>query len=344
MSSDPQPPVTIPDVAYYYPAPYWSAVEGGWVKSLLLFFDRISILLPAYMRTQHRDADPSLAEPLEDLGLLEVLDPSDWVDQRVTEQLTAVMTDLLVAGAFNDLPHTTYFHELSQSRMGYGADIGLATMLIEELVARDLARPTEDGVSIPLHPVVRRTILVVLGQLARARGQRSGVAVHPATNDLSAARDLIATLGLPGLPSAGHLVTLDMEVVGLDLDSIPLDEVLDFRASHLAAHTAYMRSLRGALEELSAVPETDRAALLMQRQQEIIDAAHDLRRLARRSFGKNLAAWSLGAAGATWGVVGQDPLGLAITAAGLVAGAVPSGQPAVSAYSYVFAASHQLAR
>ena len=30
------------DVAYYYPAPYWGMGEGGSVKSLLLFFDRVS--------------------------------------------------------------------------------------------------------------------------------------------------------------------------------------------------------------------------------------------------------------------------------------------------------------
>ena len=29
---------TKPDVAYYYPAPYWAFEESDWVKSLLLFF------------------------------------------------------------------------------------------------------------------------------------------------------------------------------------------------------------------------------------------------------------------------------------------------------------------
>ena len=38
------------DTAYYYPAPYWSAGEGDWIKSLLLFFDEVAILLPGYMR------------------------------------------------------------------------------------------------------------------------------------------------------------------------------------------------------------------------------------------------------------------------------------------------------
>jgi hypothetical protein len=49
------------EIAYYYPEPYWLAQEGGWIKSLLLFFDEVAILLPDYMRGQHVVADPSLA-------------------------------------------------------------------------------------------------------------------------------------------------------------------------------------------------------------------------------------------------------------------------------------------
>ena len=38
------------EFAYYYPEPYWMAREGSWIKSLLLFFDGVAILLPEYMR------------------------------------------------------------------------------------------------------------------------------------------------------------------------------------------------------------------------------------------------------------------------------------------------------
>src|SRR5213596_1687894 len=41
---------SIAETAYYYPEPYWPASEGGWIKSLLLFFDEVAILLPSYMR------------------------------------------------------------------------------------------------------------------------------------------------------------------------------------------------------------------------------------------------------------------------------------------------------
>ena len=76
------------------------------------------------------------------------------------------------------------FNELSRSRIGYGADVGLADMLVEELEAKELARPTENRVSIPLHPVVRTTILVILAQLSACNGSPQGpVIVHPTTNN-----------------------------------------------------------------------------------------------------------------------------------------------------------------
>lgn len=45
-------------IAYYYPEPKRLADEGGWVKSLLLFFDEIAILLPEYVRGAPRDRPP----------------------------------------------------------------------------------------------------------------------------------------------------------------------------------------------------------------------------------------------------------------------------------------------
>ena len=70
------------ETAYYYPAPYWDLLEHSWVKSLLLFFDDIAILLPDYMYGRHTDADPTLAGPLEERGLLRVLEPKDWDRHR----------------------------------------------------------------------------------------------------------------------------------------------------------------------------------------------------------------------------------------------------------------------
>ena len=178
------------DTAYYYPAPYWSSQEGGWIKSLLLFFDEVAILLPDYMYGRHTVEDGTLTEPLEERGLLRVLEPKEWVDQELAAKLAEIMVRLLNNGAFDELPQSNYFAELSQSRLGYGADVELAGFLVDELQKRDLARPSEDGVSVPLHPTVRTTVLVILGQLARIAGKKRDMIMHPVTNNGGAIADL----------------------------------------------------------------------------------------------------------------------------------------------------------
>ena len=327
----------------YYPAPYWAHGESDWVKSLLLFFDRLAILLPGYMYGRHEAADPTLVAPLEERGLLQVLEPDDWVDESMTNELAEIIVELLTNGAFDDLSHDVHFHELSYSRMGYRADVELADFLVDELQARDLAHLSEDGVSVPLHPIVRKTILVILGQLSRARGSRAGLVVHPTTNAHVAIEDLIATLSREPMPSAGRLVALDLEPVSLDLSSIPLDDVLQFRADRRDAHRAYMRDLQRFMVELAAIDLTEeREELLFERRQLIADSAHDIRQSTAKAFKRNLRSWSLGLAGAAWSLGTGDPIGAALGACGLLTGRT-GGRPTVTAYSYLFSVQRQLA-
>ena len=337
------------EAAYYYPAPFWHSDESGWIKTLLLFFDEIDILLPGYMYGRHHAADPSMAIPLEERGLLRILEPNTWVTGDLALKLAEVMVELLTSGAFDNLPDRQYFAELSQSRIGYGADVELADMLVEELEARGLARPSEDGVSIPLHPDVRSTILVLLGQLARLASVDEDVVMNPATKHRPAVEDLVRLLLREPLPSAQNVVSLDLEPVAFDLDPVPLDDVLDFRDEHGTAHKTYMRDLRRFLAELCAVSdEGERAKLLLDRRQELADNAHDLQRASRAALAKNLSSWSLGLAGAAWSTATGDPIGMALGAAGVVApqvvgAAMPAPQP-VAAYSYLFSAQRQFAR
>ena len=328
------------DTAYYYPAPFWLLRDSGWIKSLLLFFDDIAILLPDYMYGRHTNADPTLAEPLEDRGLLRVLEPLNWVDQEVTEKLAEIIVGLLTTGAFDDLPHAEYFAELSQSRIGYGADVDLAGFLVDELKAKGLARPSEDGVSIPLHPAVRTTILVILGQLSRVAGARRDMTIHPTTNYGGAANDLIGTLSRDKMPSRDKVIELDLEPVTFDLESIPLDDVLQFRAEHQDTHKAYMGDLRGFMAELAEIDDREeREAALLGRRQDIADRAHEIQRSTRRALGKDLASWSLGITGGVWALGAGDLFGLALSAAGGILGIMPDQSNRVSAYSYIFDAN-----
>jgi len=49
MSEQQTPPDTVKrEIAFYYPGPMWSS--AAWIKNLLLFFDGVGLLVPAYMK------------------------------------------------------------------------------------------------------------------------------------------------------------------------------------------------------------------------------------------------------------------------------------------------------
>jgi hypothetical protein len=332
------------EIASYYPEPYWRLAEGDWLKTVLLFFDRIAILLPAYMRGRESAADPVLAGPLTERGLLQVLEPETFVDQVVTESLTTMMVDLITQGAFDHLERSRHgYQELSRSRLGWNADVELASMVVEELQSRGLAHESRDGLSVPLHPVVRTTVLVLLSQLARSAGMRHGLDLHPITADRRALDSLIGTLSLSPMPSLGHVVALDLEAVALDLAPLPLDDVLDFRGQHTSDYRRYMRDVRRFIAELSPLPRDERERLLVDRREELADRAHQLRRLARRRWIQPLASVSVGAAGAAWFGAHGDPVTAALSLAAGVAGAAVTKVNA-EAYSYFFTVERELSR
>jgi hypothetical protein len=249
------------------------------------------------------------------------------------------MLELLVAGTFDDLPRTSHFAELSRSRMGWDADVELAQMLIDELRERDLARPSEDGVSIPLHPVVRQTILVILAQLARSAGRRYGLELHPTTDRGDAVEALAQMLALDPLPSAGHVIALDLQNVVVDLASVPLDDVLAFRTDHGEMYRAYMRRLREFLTRLAVITDpVERSRAVADRQEELADEARRLEKASHDALRRPLAGFALGIAGSAWGIALMDPIGAALAAAGVVIAGVPRSSE-TSAYSYLFSAA-----
>ena len=327
---------TLPDVGYYYPEPFWRTQESGWIKTLLLFFDQVAILLPRYMYGRHHAADFTLAAPLEERGLLNVLEPEEWVDGEIAIKLGDTLVDLLANGAFDDLPEGERFRELSMSRIGYGADVDLADSVVEKLISKNLARSTEDGASIPLHPTVRTTILVLLSQFLRVAGSKRGMNIHPTTSMPGAFGDLLATLSRRSMPSRDRVITLDLEPVTLNMDRVPLDELLQFRNENQDAHRAYMRDLQRFMVELAAVQSPDeRETLFKDRREEITHAAQSLHRSTRLALGKNLVGCSLGIGGSAWSLATGDPIGAVLAAVGLIPNFI--GAPkTVSAYSYLF--------
>lgn len=328
------------EVAYFH-EPYWGPGTGDWVKSLLLFFEGVALLVPDYMRDRPLLSDPSLAQPLDDQGLLHRLSPETLVDQGTAEALAELLDDLLTAGAFDDLDRDMSFLELSHSRLGGTADAGLTEVVLEQLRGRGLARDSQDGVSIPLHPTVRAFVLVVLPQLLRAPAESAGFALQPASGNPRTARALLDTLNLGPMPTAGHVVALDLEQVTLDLGPVPLDEVLDFRRQHGAEHRAYARDLRQFVRDVASLSPDEREEAFVDRREALADHADQLRRLARTAWRRPLATFGLGIAGGAVSLAHGNPIGAGLSAAAAVVGLRRQADPS-SAYAYLFRAQDRL--
>ncbi len=328
------------DVAFYCPGPFWYSAD--WIKNLLLFFDGIALLVPTYMRDRPSLLESEMAIPLTAEGLLHILEPETLVDKQATEQLAASLTDIITSGALDTLAKTrTKFQELSWSRLGGYGDESLARMIFGELKQRGLAKDTEDGVSIPMHPLVRSLVLVLLAQILRPYGKSHGLNLSPATDRPELVGALRELLALDAAPSAGHVVTLDLQTVGVDLADVPLNEVLAFRREHLPEHRRYATEIRRFVRDLSLVSEKEQKRELKARRQEIGDLADSLHRLSKKAW-KRRAAFALSIAGAAWTATTGNPIGAALAAGGAIIGFQWTPKEA-GAYSYIFRARERYA-
>ena len=342
------------ELAYYYPEPYWLADESSWIKSLLLFFDGVAILLPSYMRGRELVSDPSLAGPLADSGLLKILEPEWFVDDLLAARLGEGMVELIAAGAFDDAaPGAEGFAALSMSRMGFAElstsrmgsrDRGVFEMIHSELKARGLALDSTDGYSIPLRPDVRNAYLLLLAQEAREAGRRHGLDLQPTTNGEHAQAAVRSFLELPAMPSRHDVIAFDLATASVDLDSVPLDEVLDFRHQHAAEFRAYMVDLRRFVAEISTTDDgPDRRRLFEQRQAELTSQAKSLRRLSLDAFKTpaNAAGFAITVTGAAWTLTTGDPVAAGLTTLGAALPFLLPNRDTGSAYSYIFRAHRQ---
>ena len=327
-------------IAFYYPGPLWRS--GNAVKNLLLFFDGVGLLVPAYMREELEAQDGKVLGAVRDAGLLHVLEPETVVDKAATVKLASTLADLLASGALDSLTAGAHaFEEISMSRLGFYGDVGLANMIFEELERRGLAKKSADGVSIPLHPTVRALVLCLLAQILRGQSTARGLDLVPATDQAPVVHALGEMLSLPTSASAGHVVQRDLEVVGVDLAKVPVEEVLAFRKEHRANYLRYATGVRRFLRDASLQPEPERQRAVRERDAELREMARDLAKQSAAAW-KKPAGFALSALGAAWTASTGDPTGAALALGGSIL-ALEKGKNEVGAYSYLFDARSKLA-
>lgn len=330
----------IQDVAFYYPGHLWYDVDQ--IKNMLLFFDGVGVLIPEYKKGEPEFHDPVLANPLRERGLLHYLVADEVVDAERTGQLADAMAKVISSGALDPLmKDDTVFQELSKSRLGFAGNHEVAERLFQQLKARGLAKESEDGVSIPMHPMVRYLVLILLAQILRPLGRQMGFDLAPITDRLQIIEALQEILNLPGTASAGHVVAFDLQTVAVDLTTVPLDEVLDFREQHRDAHRRYIRSLRQFARELSLLPAAEQQEAFGDRQAALDDYASDVKRAARTAWRKK-ATVAVGLSGAAWTMTGDPVAGLFAACGALI----PSPKPVrdeYGAFSYLLSAHQRYA-
>jgi hypothetical protein len=326
------------EIAFYYPGPIWHGSD--WIKTMILFFDGIGILLPNYMHGKLEHEDPAITLPLKDKGLLHVLEPEKIVDKKATQKLSRAIDGILDSGALDKLPKDLRFHEISYSRLGAYGDQKLAQELLARLKAKGLAKDSEDGVSIPMHPMARYLVLVLLAQILRSHGPKLGAELSPATDRPDVMQALEELLSLPDSPSAAHVVSLDLETVSVDLRLVPMDEVLGFRKEYFKEHRAYVRSVRKLTRDLAQLPVEEREEELKDRRDELQAIANDLKTVSRKAW-RRPAGFALGMAGAFWKLKGNDYMGTLLAAAGAVVALKSKEKADTGAYSYLFRAQTQ---
>jgi hypothetical protein len=325
-----------PELAFYYPNPIW--MNSDWVKNLLLFFDGIALLVPSYMKDKIEEFDPAIVCGLREHNLLHIIEPEQAVDKAATEALASAMTNIIASRSLDFLARdSTAFRELSRLRLGFDGDEGLAQMIFAELKKRGLAQESKDGVSIPMHPMVRSLVLTLLSQILRPFGKRLQAELNPVTDRSQLVAALVEMLNLPTAPSCGHVVSFDLATVGVDLASVPMNEILSFRQEHKERYSRYRRSVRQFAYELSRMSNEERDLAFDARQAELDRTAADLRRLTRNTWKKS-ASFAMTLAGAAWTFATGDHLGAILAGGGALLGAELPGDRDVGAYSYLFRA------
>lgn len=329
------------EFAHYYGDWSWGGELTDWVKSLLLFFDGIALVIPEATAEQFIDADPVLAQPLAELGLLR----NYWPDISAKMNLDSLPTG-----------YKEYFERLAEvsDRIPGGgkpseSDVDLlltaisATGLAEAMV--NFGRRVHSAKQrFGDDPSNMRALAVASASMLAAQNIRE-VAIQPVLDNEDAASFVAAIIGSHDNGRA-RVISGDLSHVGIDLKAVPLDEVLDFRRQHGPEYRTYSRDVRQFVLELSQLSKAEQESAFMERRAELDEHAEELRRVGRRAFKHQAVTLGFGLAGAAWTLVhGEDVWGAVFATGAAAAGLSASAAgPTGAAYSYILQAKVDLTR
>ncbi|MEW1950823.1 hypothetical protein AB0280_16420 [Pseudarthrobacter sp902506025] len=318
-------------------------------KSLLLFFDGIASL---ETRRESRLSPDSLLQSLAELGMLHTFEAESLVDESVALELSRLIDEAIEVGVLKPISEGEIYGALvDRQRVGHLLAPDIAESIVNNLSSHGLAKLLRGGSREELEMEefaanghTKDFIHTALTQLVRRPAEARGLFLQPAEwsrdpDQCQFGRLLCDTQ----YPSVGQIVSFDLAQVTLDLEDIPLDEVLDFKRQYGAAHRRYAKDLRQFALELSLTPQAQLDRALTERRQQLADAADDLRSFARKSWQRPLTSFGLGMSAAAIAWSQGNQLGAGISALGGILGLKRQAEPG-SAFTYLFHAQRQLGR
>jgi hypothetical protein len=318
-------------VAYCHPESV--SINADWLKNLVLFFDEICILLPDVYRDEFFSRLDWLATPLINDGILHLLRPEDVVDRAVSDSMAKIGSTLIDMGAFGlqqkDIPINvrpmTAIGELAASlREDYEVDVRLinrrlerpilvekrATSLVERLTEAHLLRPSgRDGESLA-DPFARACLLAILPLVISQHAVSPLLTqITPVTDQADVFNALSRVVDLPPFHRVGEIMQVDLNSIGINAESVPIDDMIAFRTEHRDIYSRYLRTAERIAHDLAEGSPVERALILRDREQQVEDELHELRKVTRQ-WGRPLTGISIALSGATWTAVhGGDPIG-----------------------------------
>lgn len=190
-------------------------------------------------------------------------------------------------------------------------------------------------------PYVADAFSLAANQMIERVGARVGVGLHA----LRASPGVLVsgderTGG--AVPTVAQLIELEATLVGLNLDAVPLDEILGFRESHASARRAMLRRLRLAVADLAIVDDTiERHRRLAEYRAELEEMANGLATAGRRAFGRGVRDVILGGGGIAGGLATGNPIASLLSAAQALH-AVEGRRSSMGPMTYFMAARQQI--
>ena len=220
---------SVKDLGYYYTDWIWQDRSTDFMKSMLLFFDGLTLALPSDLAAEVIERDPVLAGPLAERGLLVNFDPVTTLDGATAEQLARALTacvkqfpDRVLRGEPQNITGAHWGAAGTITGAHWGFDVGgpashalpiemqsitgvhfgsfaeRDTQAVDAfqrlLTKRGLISPdTRRGLYRMSHGV-RLLILAFFAQALRAQLDAQGIVLHLATDDRSVADGTIKQL------------------------------------------------------------------------------------------------------------------------------------------------------